>query len=123
VHPRRLVRLNELVQQTVSQAVLNLKDPGLGFVTITGADIAPDLSFVKIYYSVLGSKEERSTTAEALERAKSHLRRDLGQLENLRKVPQITFVYDESLERADRVYKLLDTIQHEIKPDEPVNGA
>ncbi len=113
MHPRRLIRLNELIHQTVSKLALELKDPGAGFITITGAEITSDLSLARIYYSVLGSQAERATTAEALERAKSHFRREIGRLENLRKVPQIMFVYDPSVERADRVTRLLNALQHE----------
>ena len=113
MHPRRLARLNELIHQTISQEVVNLKDPGIGFLTITGADVSPDLSLARIYYSVLGSDKERKSTAEALERAKPHLRREVGRLENLRKVPQLAFFYDESVERADRVTRLLSSIQNE----------
>ncbi len=110
MHPRRLTRLNELILQTVSQAALNLKDPGIGFITITGADTAPDISLVRIYYSVLGTALEKQATAEALERAKSHIRYEVGQLENLRRVPHLMFVYDDSVERADRVTRLLNKI-------------
>jgi ribosome-binding factor A len=118
MHPRRLVRLNELIMQTVSQAVLNLKDPEVGFVTITGADLAPDISHVKIFYSVLGDKRAKEATMQGLERAKPHIRHEVGRLENLRKVPQLVFVYDESVERADRVTRLLNTIHDEEKPQE-----
>ncbi len=113
MHPRRLVRLNELILQTVSQAALNLKDPGLGFVTITGAELSPDVSVAKIYYSVLGTPLEKKNTAEALERAKPHIRHEVGKLENLRRVPQLMFFYDDSVERADRVNQLLNTIHKE----------
>src|SRR5262245_61281913 len=107
MHPRRLVRLNELILQTVSQAALNLKDPGLGFITVTGADLAPDLSHVKIFYSVLGDTATKQATADALERARPHIRREIGRLENLRKVPDVLFVYDDSVERAARVNTIL----------------
>lgn len=118
MHPRRLTRLNELIMQTVSQAVLNLKDPGLGFITITGSHVAPDISVARIFYSVLGTEVEQQATAEALERAKKHIRFEVGKLENLRRVPEIIFVYDDSLVRADRVSRLLKTIENERK-DQP----
>lgn len=110
--------MTELIMQTVSQAVLNLKDPGLGFLTITGAEISPDISVARIFYSVLGSADEQKATAEALERAKKFIRHEVGRLENLRRVPEIVFVYDDSLERADRVTRLLKTIENERK-DQP----
>jgi ribosome-binding factor A len=118
MHPRRLARLNELILQTVSRSALNLKDPGIGFITITGAEISQDVSTAKIFYSVLGSAEEREATAVALERAKKHIRREVGQLENLRRVPELIFLYDTSVERADRVTRLLSTIEHEKTNDD-----
>lgn len=116
MHPRRLARLNELILQTVSRAALNLKDPGIGFITITGSEISHDVSTAKIFYSVLGTPMEREATAEALERAKPFIRREVGQLENLRRVPHLIFLYDDSVERADRVNRLLNTI-HQEKDD------
>src|SRR5689334_12976498 len=101
MHPRRLVRLNELILQTVSRLALSLKDPGLGFITVTGAETSPDVATAKIFYSVLGSDKEKEETARALERAKSRIRREIGNLDNLRKVPHLIFVYDSSAERAD----------------------
>lgn len=113
MHPRRLIRLNELIMQTVSQAALNLKDPEIGFITITGAELSPDVSLAKIFYSVLGDPSVREATAQALERAKPHIRHEVGQLENLRRVPHLLFIYDESVERADRVNRILHTIHAE----------
>ena len=113
MHPRRLVRLNELIHQTVSEAVLHLKDPAIGFLTITGAEISPDVSLAKIFYSVLGTPDEQEKTAEALDRAKPYIRGQVAKLENLRRVPQLLFVYDASVERADRVARILNVIHNE----------
>ncbi|MCG3203664.1 MAG: Ribosome-binding factor A [Elusimicrobia bacterium] len=113
MHPRRLARLNELIHQKVSESTLNLKDPGIGFITITGSEISPDVATAKIFYSVLGTPAEREATAEALERAKPHIRRSLGELENLRRIPQLIFVYDESIERSAKVSELLNKIHNE----------
>lgn len=122
MHPRRLARLNELILQTVSTAALGLKDPGLGFVTFTSAETSPDVSTARIFYSVLGGEEDRTATAQALDRAKNHIRHEIGQLENLRRVPQLLFVYDESVERADRVTRLLNSINYEKDDSEnPAN--
>lgn len=122
MHPRRLARLNELILQTVSTTALNLKDPGIGFITFTGAEISPDVSVAKIFYSVLGDDAAKAATAEALDRAKAHFRHEIGKLENLRRVPNVLFMYDESVERADRVTRLLNTIQNENDaPENPSN--
>lgn len=115
MHSRRLTRLNELILQTISSLILHLKDSGLGFITVTAADLAPDLSLARIYYSVLGSDDDKKETAQALERAKPHIRRELARLKNLKKIPDLIFVFDESIERADRVYRLLNTLDEERK--------
>lgn len=117
MHPRRLVRLNELILQTVSRAVLSLKDPGLGFVTVTSCEISADVSLAKIFYSVLGDAAAKEETAAALERAKPHIRSEVAKLENLRRVPQLLFVYDAAAERADRVNRILHTIEEERDVD------
>src|SRR4051812_29669581 len=110
MHPRRLVRINELIHQEISRVTLNLKDPGIGFITITGAKVTADVSLARIYYSVLGGAEEREATALALERAKPFIRSSLAKLENLRKIPDLLFLYDEGVEKADRVSRILNTI-------------
>lgn len=119
MHPRRRIRIQELIHQTVSQATLHLKDPAIGFITITGAEISPDVSLAKIFYSVLGTEKEREETAAALERAKSYIRHEVGKLENLRRVPEIAFFYDESVEKAARVHQLMQQIQNEDPAPNP----
>lgn len=116
---RRMARLNALIAQTVSRLVLNLKDPGIGFVTITGADLSPDLSLARVYFSVLGEEAEKQETASALNRAKAHIRRELAKLENMKKVPEIAFIYDDAVERADRVHRILHTIEEERREGGP----
>jgi ribosome-binding factor A len=118
VHPRRLVRLNELIQQTVSRLTLTLKDPGVGFITITACETSPDVSLTKIFYSVLGEPSTRGETAAALERAKPYIRSELAKLENIRRVPHILFQYDDGIDRADRVNRILNTIHEEKKSND-----
>jgi ribosome-binding factor A len=113
MHPRRQARFNELITQVVSSLVPTLKDPAMGFLTITGAEISPDVSIVRIFYSVLGSEQEKEGTALALQRAKPYFRRELAKLENMRRVPQLIFVFDESAEKADRVNRILNQINEE----------
>jgi ribosome-binding factor A len=116
MHPRRLARINEQILQVVSQTALELKDPGIGFVTFTGAKVSPDVSIARIYYSVLGTPEEKEKTAVALERARPYIRGEMARLENLRRVPNILFVYDDGAEKADRVNRILHKI-HKEDPD------
>ncbi len=115
MHPRRLTRLNELILQTVSEALLRLKDPLPGFVTVTGAETSPDVTLVKIFYSVFGNEKQVAETIDALTRMKPKIRYQVGQLENLRRVPDLMFVFDESVERANRVHQILKTIHEEEK--------
>ena len=119
MHPRRQARFNELVSQTVSRLIPTLKDPALGFITITGAEVSPDVSLAKIFFSVYGTDEEKEGTKIALERAKPYIRRELAKLENMRKVPQLHFIYDRGVENADRVNRILHALEHENDDTNP----
>lgn len=110
---RRLERLNEFLKQRISEMMPRLKTPGLGFLTVTGVSLSPDLSKLDIFYSVLGSDEDRKKTELALKRAKFQIRQELMKLENLRRVPQLEFFYDNTPERADRIQRLLMQIDSE----------
>jgi len=119
MHPRRQARFNELVTQTVSRLIPTLKDPELGFITITGAEVSPDVSVARIFFSVLGTDEEKEGTKKALERAKPYIRHELASLENMRKVPQLVFVFDRGVENADRVNRILHTLEQENTNADP----
>lgn len=85
-----------------------LKDPGLGFVTVTGVDMTRDLRTARAFVSVLGGDDDRDRSLEALKRAAPFLRRELGKVVRLRHIPELHFAYDVSLERGDRINKILD---------------
>ena len=74
----RMRKVNELVREVVADAVTDLKDPRIGFLTITGAETSPDLRHAVVYYSVLGSEDEKADTAAALGSAKSRIQGVLG---------------------------------------------
>jgi len=108
----RRVRLAEEIKKEVSDMLLQeIKDPRVGFVTVTGVEISSDLRTAKIYVSVLGSPEEQKATMEALWRAQGFIRGELGKRIRLRHTPEITFKLDTSIARGARVMELL----HEIK--------
>lgn len=113
MHPRRQARFNELISQTISSLIPSLKDPALGFLTITGAEVSSDLSVAKVYYSVYGTPQEKESTKTALERAKPFIRREVAKLENMRKVPQLIFIYDDTAEKADRLNQIFNRIHEE----------
>lgn len=110
---RRVERLNRQLQQEISKIVQGLKDPGVGFVTITGVRLTQDLQQAKVYYSVLGSPAERESSRQALARATTFIRKGLHHLENLRRLPELQFIYDHTPERAQEVFALLNVIAKE----------
>lgn len=115
---KRHERMEELLHQEISKAVHGLKDPKLGFVTITGLKLSNTFREAKIYYSVLGSEEDRKHAQETLDRSTFHIRHEISRL-NLRYIPTLMFVYDNTPERASRVFQLLGEIEKERREDKP----
>jgi ribosome-binding factor A len=116
---RRQERVTELIHQEISKQIPLLKDPGLGFITILAVRLSPDFKQARIYYSVLGSVEERTRTQATLERAKSFFRSHLGSLENLKCAPDLTFVMDHSAEEAQKIFELLSQLERERQSQKP----
>lgn len=107
---RRTERLNDQLREEISELVhRDLKDPRIsGLVTITEVDVSPDLSHAKVYVSVLGSEDERSSTLQALDAAAHFLQRALRKRLTIKRTPALIFRADESLERGARILRLLD---------------
>jgi ribosome-binding factor A len=112
--PDRMRRVNESVRQVLSEAIGQLKDPRIGFVTITGVETSPDLRHARVYLSVLGAERKRAQTLAGLQAARSVLQAQLGRELRLKRTPQLTFEYDPSVERGVRMTKLID----ELAPDD-----
>ncbi|MFY9134892.1 MAG: 30S ribosome-binding factor RbfA [Bacillota bacterium] len=105
-------RVKAAIREEVSNILQrDLKDPRLGFATVTDVDISGDLQHVKIYVSILGEEESRTETMKALESAKGYIRSEIGRRVPLRLTPEITFEYDESIERGARILKLIEEVQ------------
>ena len=85
-------------------------DPGIGFVTITRVQMSPDLQQARIFYTSLGDDKARASSGRALDRASPFLRRQIGSRLRLRRVPELTFVFDESIAAQDRIEQLLAEI-------------
>jgi ribosome-binding factor A len=89
-------------------------DPGIGFVTITRVEVTPDLQHARVYYTALGpagaEAQTEQSAARALERAASFLRRQIGSRLRLRRVPDLKFIYDESIAGQDRIEQLLNEL-------------
>lgn len=116
----RMRRVNEILREVIAEEVIRLKDPRLGFVTITAVDTAPDLRQATVYYSALGSAEEQEDTARALRSAAPHLQAEVGKQVRLKYLPRLTFERDEAVERGLRIQRLLREIGEE--EDEPRGG-
>ena len=88
-------------------------DPGIGFLTVTHVKVTADLQQARVYYTTLGDEKARRESARALERATPFLRRQLGQRLRLRRAPELQFFFDESIERQDRIERILQDINLE----------
>jgi ribosome-binding factor A len=85
-------------------------DPGIGFVTLTRVRISPDLQTARVLYTALGDDKARAASARALERAAPFLRRQLGSRLRLKRAPELTFVYDDSIAGQDRIEQILNDL-------------
>jgi len=109
----RVQRLREEYRREISDILRRMKDPRLGFVTVTDVDVSEDLRHVKVYVSVLGTEEDRRRTLEVLEQARGYVRTEAGQRIRLRHTPEITFQFDPSVERGARVMTILQQLRRE----------
>ncbi|HMA38055.1 MAG TPA: 30S ribosome-binding factor RbfA [Chloroflexia bacterium] len=118
---RRQQQVADLIQREISVLVQReLKDPRLGFVTITSVEVSPDLRYARIFYSVMGTPEEQKGTQQALEHASGFLRHALAGRIEMRYVPEISFRNDPSIAQGDRIARLLAEIE---PPTAPAGGG
>jgi ribosome-binding factor A len=105
----RMRRVNEAVREVVSARIAEgLRDPRIGFVTVTAVETSPDLRHGRVYVSVLGSGEERSATLAGLESAHGVLQQAVASELRMKRTPTLQFVFDESIDRGMRITELLD---------------
>lgn len=110
----RMRRVNAAVREVLSEAVGELKDPRIGFVTVTGVKTAPDLRQAQVFVSVLGTEKKREQTLAGLEAAHGVLQARIARELRMKRTPQLTFQYDDSVERGVRMSHLID----ELAPDD-----
>jgi ribosome-binding factor A len=110
-------RVDEAVKQVLSETIPGLKDPGLGFVTVTGVRTANDLAHATVWVSVLGSERQQSRSLAALERAGGVLQGHIARQLHLRRTPQLSFAYDHTVERGVRMTKLIDELARDLSDD------
>src|SRR5437016_1051122 len=106
---QRAHRVGDQIQRELAQLLRDeIKDPRVGRVTITGVDVTSDLAHAKVFFTQLAGREQADATVQALQRTAGFLRSELAHRLSLYSVPQLTFVYDESIESGMRVSKLID---------------
>ena len=111
---QRTARLDSQIQQELMELIQReMKDPRLGFATITRVETARDLSHARVWVSVLGSEEEQTRSLDALRDAAPWMRRRLGERLRVRHVPELSVRRDESIESGDRVLRLLRELEDE----------
>ncbi|MEZ5614428.1 MAG: 30S ribosome-binding factor RbfA [Rhodocyclaceae bacterium] len=105
----RSSRIAEQVQRELAELIrLELKDPRVGLVTLTGVDLTPDYAHAKIFYTTLAEDGARQEVEAGLRAASGFLRRELGRRIRIHTLPELHFVFDESVERGDRLSRLID---------------
>ena len=102
-------RVNEVIREVLAAAIAtDVKDPRIGFVTVTDVETSPDLRAARVYVSVLGSEEEREDALAGLRSAHGFLQTRIAGEVRMKRTPTLTFHYDESVERGARLSELLD---------------
>jgi ribosome-binding factor A len=111
-------RVNEALREVLSEGIGTLKDPRIGFVTVTGVEASPDLRYARVYVSVLGSETKRRETLDGLQSSHGVLQSRVNRELRLKRTPQLTFEYDQTVERGVRLSRLID----ELAPGEHDDG-
>ena len=112
---RRVGRIEEQLRMELSEIIDEIEDPRVGLTTVTAVKVSPDMRHARVFVSVIGDEAQRKKTMQGLNSATHFARRALSQrLKHLRRIPELTFAYDESIESGSRIDELLD----QIKPEE-----
>jgi ribosome-binding factor A len=108
-------RVGEQIRDELSALLARgaVHDPGIGFITLTRVKVSPDLQVARVFYTQLGDEKARKETAKALTRATPFLRRQIGSILPLRRVPELEFRFDESIAHQDRIEQILRDLHEE----------
>jgi ribosome-binding factor A len=108
-------RVSEEFREILAEEIPKLKDPRIGFVTVLGVNVTPDLRHARVVYTAMGDESARRATAAALRSARGHLRRVIGHQVRMKFLPDLVFEEDETIETADRIEQLLQELRREEK--------
>lgn len=113
---RRTEQVAEAIKEEVSTLIQReLKDPRLGFVTVTRVEVSPDLKYAKVFFSVLGDETTKTETLKVLKRAGGFLRHELSHILTLRYTPELHFEFDVAMEHGGKIQRLLMQLEQEEK--------
>lgn len=121
----RASRVGDQIRAELAELLAReVHDPGIGFLTITRVGVTPDLQQARVYYTTMGDEKARKESRKALERASPFLRRQIGRRLRLKRVPELDFFFDESIEQHDRIERILQDLNTEradapAAPDSP----
>lgn len=114
---QRAYRLAEAIKEEISDIIKkDMKDPRIGFVSVVKVEVSNDLRHARVYFSVLGSKQEREACLKGLESARGYIRSELGQRIRLYYTPELTFSPDDSIEHGARIAKILSDLRAQETP-------
>jgi ribosome-binding factor A len=120
---RRIERVSSLMRHEISELLQReVKDPRLSkFVAVTEVSTSPDLRYAKVFVSCLGSEEEKKEMLKGLEAAANFLRNQLAKRLRLRRIPELSFHWDDSIERGSRLLQLIDELSTNTTPDQHID--
>ena len=105
----RMRRVNEALREVLSARIAEgLKDPRIGFVTVTAVETSPDLRYARVFVSVLGNEQERQESLAGLQRAHGVLQAEIARVTHMKRTPELKFVYDETVEKGMRINEILE---------------
>lgn len=108
----------EIKKEVIKMMRGELKDPRIGFTTVTSVEVTPDIRYARIFVSIYGNEEAKKDTMEALHKSEGFIRSELGKRMRLRYTPEISFRFDSSIEYGARIMELLEEVKGEEKKDE-----
>jgi ribosome-binding factor A len=119
----RTARVGEQIRNDLADLLtFTVRDPAIGFITITRVTVTADLQLARVYYTTMGDEKARRETARGLQRALPMLRRNIGQRLRLRRVPELQFFFDESIGHQDRIEQIIQQLHREREQrGEPVD--
>ena len=110
---KRADRVSELIQQNIAEILRDIKELNKGLVTVTSVRLTDDLQTCRIFYSVIGREDDKKNAETVLRDKTKQIRFQLAQNMDLRRTPTIDFKYDDSGEKAEKIFEILDKIEHE----------